>query len=435
MVTRTKAQDMPVELVAKAPFIYKVKMATTFIVPAEKGEIDELRAWHALPTLRPWSMVSANFGASGIAWSSGGSQQYEKEHDSHHVFWRHAGNLEPGTKFEFTSEFTVHSVQRDVDLDKVKVKWEDYGQPLNDPSAKVDVALVETIHPEIAAAADKIKKSTQPAQAIPEFCSWIGKKLTYDAGVPYPSEDVTSVLKNCRGHCGHHFAVFEQFCIQTGIPVRRVFGLNLYQPNGKGDLHAIRTDWTNVHTWAEVFFPGIGWIEVEPSSGERAYAIPASWVQNNKWFGNYALWFRDKGEQKTPTWTFKDGRFISDYGVEHIITYTEERASASENAKPLLPASAVWTMRWDLALDGELKNASEIQGHKLTVRNNRIVMNAGEIIGEIVDGKFPIVTLRQDHARGFIAFYIGKRTMEGHIEGTWFNTFGQSGDFDLILEK
>lgn len=64
----------------------------------------------------------------------------------------------------------------------------------------------------------------------------------------------------------------------------------------------------------------------------NAFALPAQCIQNNKWFANYAVWIREDGRQKIPTWTFKDGRFVSDYGVD-----TASRLSwkASEHARPL----------------------------------------------------------------------------------------------------
>jgi transglutaminase-like putative cysteine protease len=299
--------------------VYRVKMTTIFVVPAGNSAIDELRVWHALPVRRPWSKVTGDVGASEIKFSAAGSQQYEKEHDSHHIFWRHARPLKPGTRFTFTSEFSVRSVDRTFQPGKIRVRWKDYDRPQKDPSAKADAELAKKVHPTIAQVADRLKKSALPPVALALFCQWMKDTIKYDASVPYPPSDMAAIMQNRKGHCGHGAAVLAQFCARTGIPMRGVAGLNLYSPNGRGELSPIRADWTNIHTWAEVYFPGIGWVEVD---GGWGYTVPAYWIQNNKWFQNYAIWIREKGTNKVPTWTYKDGKFTSDYGVEHLITYS-----------------------------------------------------------------------------------------------------------------
>jgi len=100
-----------------------------------------------------------------------------------------------------------------------------------------------------------------------------------------------------------------------------VVGLNLYAPDGRGDLGAIRADYMNIHTWAEVYFPKVGWVEVEPSTGDKAFAIPSRYIQNNKWFQNYAIWINENGQQKIPEWRFVDGKYVSDYRISNLITY------------------------------------------------------------------------------------------------------------------
>ena len=59
--------------------------------------------------------------------------------------------------------------------------------------------------------------------------------------------------------------------------MRTVRGLNLYSPDGrKGRLQAVRVDWTNIHTWTEVYLPTVGWVEADPAHGLNAFAIPAT---------------------------------------------------------------------------------------------------------------------------------------------------------------
>ena len=65
-----------------------------------------------------------------------------------------------------------------------------------------------------------------------------------------------------------------------------------------------------------------GWVEVDPALGAKGFSLPADQIQNNRWFQNYSIWMRESKVEKQPTWTADEGKFRSDYGVEHIISYS-----------------------------------------------------------------------------------------------------------------
>ena len=316
------AEDPRPGVVIRGAVDFQVRMTTTVVVPLTNRSIDVLRVWHALPTHRPWSVSNRGVGATGITASAGGKQEYNQRHNSHHIYWQIAGRQNPGSRHTFTTRFTVRSLERDFDPEKVRVTWQDYRKPASDPTAQGDPSLAAKVHPQIASLADEIRKSMPPPAAVRAFCQWIHQTIKYDASVPYAATDVAASVRQRRGHCGHHAAVLGQFCQHVKIPYRMVRGLNLYQQDGRGALHAIKADYTNVHTWAEVYFPGIGWIEVEPSSGANAYRIPAKMIQNNPWFQNYSIWIREAGAFKQPTWSYRQGKYSSDYGVENLIRFT-----------------------------------------------------------------------------------------------------------------
>ncbi len=107
-------------------------------------------------------------------------------------------------------------------------------------------------------------------------------------------------------------------------------------------------------------------------------------------------------------------------------------------ARDLLPANSTWKLRWDTTLDGELKSEQPARSWEVVVCNNRIHVEGGKSVlsGEIVDGKVPVFTLRQDDAQGYVTIYAGKLVERTKmIVGTWVNTLGQSGDFVFELEN
>ena len=139
--------------------------------------------------------------------------------------------------------------------------------------------------------------------------------IKYDAAVPFDPRDLRSILKNQKGHCGHQMTVFEAMCLRAGIPTRTVVGLNLNTPDGVGALHEIRPDFQNQHTWAQIYLPGSGWVEIDPGQGARAYSLPAQLIQNSTDFQNYVIWICEDGTWKIADWEFRRGD-----GIRHTVS-------------------------------------------------------------------------------------------------------------------
>jgi transglutaminase-like putative cysteine protease len=297
-----------------------VQMKTTLTVPANL-RVTSLRVWHALPTPRPWSSgVPERPGATDITFGrigGAGVQEYDVPNLSHHIKWElsEARDVVAGRPIEFVSEFKVTTADRSVVPSLLKGKWSDY------PPKKAD-AKRSVVNPQLTKLAASIKKRNGPAATVYEFCRWIGTSMKYDASVPYPPSDIAAILKTGRGHCGHYYCLLEQLCIASDIPIRTVWGLNLYAPDGHTNgLQAVRADFTNIHTWAEVDIPGCGWIEVEPSLGAKAFDIPARYIQNNPWFQNYAVWYESGGVWAQPRWDRSGDGWVSPFKLSNEITY------------------------------------------------------------------------------------------------------------------
>ena len=185
--------------------------------------------------------------------------QHLASNESQNVFWELREGLKTGRKLEFTSRFRVRSVDRTFEVKRSTAKWSDYHHNLDVVTPPIDVELDSIV--------DQIKKSRPPAEVALEFCKWVTEHIKYDASVPYDPSDLCSILKYKKGHCGHQMTTFEAMCMRAGIPTRTVLGLNLDTPGGVGPLHKIRPDFQNQHTWAQVYLPGSGWVEIDPGQG------------------------------------------------------------------------------------------------------------------------------------------------------------------------
>jgi Transglutaminase-like superfamily len=304
------AQRLPPEVTVSNPRVFDVTITTTFVVPTNGKTLKHLGVWHALPTARPWDGLDRTLGASAITCQpEAGRVRHLASNESQSVFWEWHEHLKPGQKLEFVSRFRVRSADRNFDYQRSIARWSDYYQRIGETPLHVDSELTSIV--------DEIKKLHAPVEAALEFCKWIARSIKYDASVPYGPRDLTATLKYKKGHCGHEMTLFEAMCTRAGIPTRPAVGLNLSAPSGIGSLHKIRPDFENQHTWAQIYLPGSGWIEIDPSAGPNAYAIPAQLIQNNSDFQNYAIWISEDGGWKQPDWEYRNGKWFSPYGVEN----------------------------------------------------------------------------------------------------------------------
>jgi transglutaminase-like putative cysteine protease len=309
-------QRLAPEVTVANPTLYEVTIATKFTVPANGKKLTRLAVWHALPNARPWDGLDRTLGASVITFEPNTGRLEHLDKGSQHVLWEYREELAAGRKFEFVSRFRVRSTDRRFDPTKSIAKWSDYG--INYDSR---VAMPRQPLTELAVAVGELKEDRTPAQTALEFCKWIGGHIRYDASVPFSADDLAATLASGRGHCGHQMALFESMCSAAKIPTRTVLGLNLRVPSGIGPLHTIRPDFENQHTWAEIYLPGSGWVEIDPGMGENAYFIPSQLIQNNNDFQNYVIWIVEDGISKMPEWEFRQGRWFSPYGVESLRTF------------------------------------------------------------------------------------------------------------------
>ena len=242
-----------------------------------------------------------------------GRIQHLSTNESQNVFWEVREGLTAGKKYEFMSRFRVRSVDRSFDVKRSPARWADYQRNLDAISPSVDVHLDSIV--------DEIKQGRPPAEAALEMCKWVTTHIKYDAAVPFDTRDLGSIMKHQKGHCGHQMTVFEAMCMRAGIPTKTVVGLNLNTPAGIGSLHEIRPDFQNQHTWAQIYLPGSGWVEIDPGQGDRAYFLPAQLIQNSTDFQNYVIWICEDGTWKIADWVFRRGKWYSPYGIENRRTF------------------------------------------------------------------------------------------------------------------
>lgn len=316
----------------KKPIAFEVTM-TTFLKP--KALSDELCIWHAVPDPISWDSSGDNSGFVVLDKTPNGSLSMFADSPSKQLLWDFSKIGSEDRSREIQTRYLIASSIRIFDPDSSTATWDDVAKLevlLHD--MKQALAVSGKINGRIDREAKRISEEHPPAKAVLMFCDWVDKHLRYEEDVNFSTVDVDAILGAKKGHCGHYSTLVAEFCRASGIPYRNVWGLNLYAQNGKSSLNQTRADWTNVHTWGEFYLPDIGWIELEPSKGLKAFNIPAAFVQNNFGFQNYRVTKEADGEIKKElrdlSWYWSSG-WNSDYVKSNQIKF--RRVSIEEYRK------------------------------------------------------------------------------------------------------
>ncbi|MBL8133954.1 MAG: hypothetical protein JNL42_18980 [Anaerolineae bacterium] len=102
--------------------------------------------------------------------------------------------------------------------------------------------------------------------------SWLRANIRYNELIPQPPLDRDSVdwfLFDLReGYCNYYASAMAVMLRSLGIPARLAAGFaqGTYDP----DQRAYIVQERDAHTWVEVYFPGYGWIEFEPTAAQSA---------------------------------------------------------------------------------------------------------------------------------------------------------------------
>lgn len=104
---------------------------------------------------------------------------------------------------------------------------------------------------------------------------------TLDVSLPPPGIDVADyfLFSLQEGYCDYYATTMVVMARAAGLPARLAIGYAA----GKYDTARSQFDITqaDAHSWVEIYFPGIGWIEFEPTGGRPEIIRPETTSQNN----------------------------------------------------------------------------------------------------------------------------------------------------------
>ncbi len=136
---------------------------------------------------------------------------------------------------------------------------------------------VSVLRPEVERLVQGLENNYDRARAIER---WLGTHCTYNLNVPPVPTDqdvVVHFLHTAReGYCDLFASAMVVMCRLAGIPARLAAGFAPSEerdPN-TGELLIRERD---AHAWVEVFFPGCGWVEFDPTPPAEATTRTPFW--------------------------------------------------------------------------------------------------------------------------------------------------------------
>jgi Transglutaminase-like superfamily len=129
--------------------------------------------------------------------------------------------------------------------------------------------------PRIRELANEITTDAQtPFEKTIEITRYLRENIAYSQTIPEPPRNTDSLewvlFDYKQAYCVYYASAEVLMLRSVGIPARMAVGFT--QGARDGDKYVVRR--LNSHAWPEVYFPGIGWVEFEPTAGQAPLDRP-----------------------------------------------------------------------------------------------------------------------------------------------------------------
>ena len=142
------------------------------------------------------------------------------------------------------------------------------GAPTNyTPAVRETYLQLPAIDPRVAELARQLTSGfDNPYDQAREIERYLRTQFGYTLEMPSePQSDPIAhfLFVRRRGHCEYFAASMTVLLRAVGIPARMVNGFLTGEYNEVGANYIVRAQ--DAHTWVEVYFPGVGWVEFDPT--------------------------------------------------------------------------------------------------------------------------------------------------------------------------
>jgi transglutaminase-like putative cysteine protease len=135
------------------------------------------------------------------------------------------------------------------------------------------LALPDDTDPRLKELAQKLKVDTKsPEERIQKTLTYLGSQCQYSlkVGKFHSTQPVAEfIFEKKRGYCEYFASAAAVLLRLEDVPSRYVTGFNVQDGNHQGSHYVVRE--ADAHAWIEAYFPGKGWMEIDPTP-ESEYA-------------------------------------------------------------------------------------------------------------------------------------------------------------------
>jgi len=163
-----------------------------------------------------------------------------------------------------TSDYNVVSALPQVSIAQLRGAGNDYPPDVTSNYLRLPESVPERV---LGLAHEIAEASLTPfdrALAIEAYLR--GYPYTLDVKPPPPGQDVVDyfLFTAQKGYCTYYASAMVVLSRAAGLPARIVFGYSSGSYNPTTAQYQVRQE--NAHAWPEIYFPGIGWVEFEPTA-------------------------------------------------------------------------------------------------------------------------------------------------------------------------
>ena len=161
-----------------------------------------------------------------------------------------------------------------VTIEELRAAPQNYSDEIRNRYLELPISLPERVRQLATEITKGQTNAYDKAKAIEAYL----RTYPYDLNVPAPPEDRDVAdyflfdLK--KGYCDYYATAMVVLARASGLPARFVSGYSSGSYDAENAQYIVRE--LNAHSWAEIYFPEIGWIEFEPTASEPEIKIALS---------------------------------------------------------------------------------------------------------------------------------------------------------------
>lgn len=165
--------------------------------------------------------------------------------------------------------YTATSLMSSADAAQLNAASTEYPQWINELYFYVSPSISDRT---IALGASIVETAgaTTPYEKAKAIETWLRANITYNESIVGPPEDqdpVDWVLFDGReGYCNYYASAMIIMLRSQGVPARMAAGFSQGTWDATNSVFVVQE--RDAHTWVEVYFPGYGWVEFEPTASQ-----------------------------------------------------------------------------------------------------------------------------------------------------------------------